>query len=372
MLVIFVTMKIGIIGTRGIPNRYGGFEQFVEFTAPALVAKGFDVTVYNSSLHPLQLKEWNGVKIITCNDPENLIGTAGQFIYDLNCIINCRSQHFDIILQLGYTSSSIWNFLLPSKSIIITNMDGLEWKRSKYSNPVKKFLKYAEAIAVRKSDFLIADSVGIQQYLLEKYNKQSEYIAYGALPFTPVDEVMLSEFGISPYKYNLLIARMESENNIEAILKGHLLANTSTPLLVVGNINNGYGSMLRKKYSSALIKFCDAIYDLTLLNHLRWYSHYYFHGHSVGGTNPSLLEAMAAGALIVAHNNIFNRSVLGDDAFYFETPEDIAAIINKQDSKEKYADIIQRNSAKIVSDYSWQKITNQLEMLFTNALTSKS
>lgn len=372
MQAIFVPMKIGIIGTRGIPNRYGGFEQFVEFTAPALVAKGFDVTVYNSSLHPLQLNEWNGVKIITCNDPENLIGTAGQFIYDLNCIINCRRQHFDIILQLGYTSSSIWNFLLPSKSIVITNMDGLEWKRSKYSNLVKKFLKYAEKIAARKSDFLIADSKGIQQYILETYNKQSAYIAYGALPFTPHDKTILNQFGVSPYKYNLLIARMEKENNIEAILKGHLLANTSTPLLVVGNTNNGYGRMLQKKYNSSSVKFCNAIYDLNLLNHLRWYSHYYFHGHSVGGTNPSLLEAMASGALIIAHNNIFNRSVLGDDAFYFETPEDITAIINKQDSKEKYADIIQRNSTKIAADYSWQKITNQLDTLFRNAFTSKS
>ena len=136
-------MKIGILGTRGIPNFYGGFEQFAQYLSEAFVKKGHEVHVYNSHTHPYEKNEWNGVKLIHCYDPENTIGTVGQFIYDLNCILDSRKREFDIILQLGYTSSSVWNWIFPKKSIIMTNMDGFEWKRSKYSKPVQQFLLFA-------------------------------------------------------------------------------------------------------------------------------------------------------------------------------------------------------------------------------------
>src|SRR5215469_9735731 len=154
-------MNIGIIGTRGIPNQYGGFEQFAEFIAPALVERGHAVTVYNSSLHPYKENNWKGVNLVHQYDAEGKLGTAGQFIYDFNCIKDSRKRKFDVILQLGYTSSSVWSFLFPKKSVLVTNMDGLEWKRTKYSKPVRRFLRYAEKWAATYSDFLIADSKGI-------------------------------------------------------------------------------------------------------------------------------------------------------------------------------------------------------------------
>ena len=124
-------MKIAIIGTRGIPNYHGGFEQFAEHFSTYLSQNKHEVIVYNSSNHPYQEKNYKGVNIKHCKDPEKLIGTVGQFIYDFNCIINTRKQNFDVILQLGYTSNSIWHKFLPKKAIIITNMDGLEWKKIK-------------------------------------------------------------------------------------------------------------------------------------------------------------------------------------------------------------------------------------------------
>ena len=124
-------MKIGILGTRGVPNYHGGFEQFAEYLSLGLLKRGLDVYVYNSHNHPYQEKIYKGVKIIHKNDPEHKLGTAGQFIYDLNCIRDSRKRNFDIIYQLGYTSSSIWWWLMPKKTIIVTNMDGLEWKRTK-------------------------------------------------------------------------------------------------------------------------------------------------------------------------------------------------------------------------------------------------
>jgi superfamily II DNA/RNA helicase len=124
-------MRIAILGTRGIPNFYGGFEQFAQYLSEDLVKKDHEVYVYNSHTHPYQKSEWNGVNIIHCKDPENIIGTAGQFIYDLNCILDSRKRNFDVILQLGYATTSIWFWLLPKKAVVITNMDGLEWRRSR-------------------------------------------------------------------------------------------------------------------------------------------------------------------------------------------------------------------------------------------------
>ena len=122
-----MSVRIAILGTRGIPNHYGGFEQLAEYLAPGLVAAGHDVTVYNSHNHLYQEKSWKGVHIRHCHDPEYMLGSAGQFIYDLNCLIDARRQQYDVILQLGYTSSSIWGWLFPRKSKIIYNLVGLVW-----------------------------------------------------------------------------------------------------------------------------------------------------------------------------------------------------------------------------------------------------
>lgn len=361
-------MKIGIIGTRGIPNQYGGYEQFVEFAAPELVKRGHEVYVYNSSLHPYQEKTWKGVHIISQKDPENRLGTAGQFVYDLNCILDARKRDFDIILQLGYTSSSIWSFLFPKRSLVMTNMDGLEWKRSKYNRAVQAFLRRAEKWAVLYSDYLIADSKGIQQYLEEKYQKPSAFIAYGASLITRPEEALLKEWGLEKFGYNLLIARMEPENNVETIIKGHLAAMDPKPLVLIGNFKNPFGSFLFKKYSGDRIQFRGPVYDMQALNSLRFYSYLYFHGHSVGGTNPSLLEAMASHALIVAHDNIFNRSVLEKDAFYFATEEDIMAILNEKPERGHHQQMVEHNAEKIRTQYSWAHIIDLLENYLKHAL----
>ena len=212
-------MKIAILGTRGIPNNYGGFEQFAQYLSVELVKSKHDVFVYNSSSHPYKKDTFQGVKIIHCYDPEDKVGTVGQFVYDLNCILDSRKRNFDVILQLGYTSSSIFNFLFK-KTRVVTNMDGLEWKRSKYSKAVQYFLKYAEKLAVLYSDVLIADSIGIKNYLDSKYNIDSIYIPYGADTIQEHDEDILTEYSLKPYQYDILIARLEPENSVKEIVEG--------------------------------------------------------------------------------------------------------------------------------------------------------
>lgn len=360
-------MKIGILGTRGIPNYHGGFEQFAEFFASYMAQKGHDVYVYCSSNHPYQEASFQGAHLIHCSDPEDSIGTAGQFIYDFHCIRDARNRNFDVLLQLGYTSNSVWYRLLPKKSKIVTNMDGLEWKRTKYNKWVRKFLKYAEAWAVKSSDYLISDSIGIQSYLKKAYNRDSQYIAYGATLFENPDQAALSNYQLEPYGYNMLIARLEPENNIETILDGATKASRKIPFLVVGkNDANAYGKYLTEKYRDYThIRFLGGVYDLGVLNSLRYYSRLYFHGHSVGGTNPSLLEAMASNALIIAHDNPFNQAILEEDAFYFSTADEVREYIETIQEKTSYNAFLNHNKNKITEFFSWERINSEYATYLT-------
>lgn len=363
-------MKIGIIGTRGIPNNYGGFEQCAEYLSLGLVEKGHDVTVYSSHRHSYSDSSWNKVHIIHCFDPEYLIGTAGQFIYDLNCILDTRRRKFDIILQLGYASNSIWGWLLPRSSVITMNMDGFEWKRTKFSTPVKLYLRFAEYLGVFFSNNLISDSIGIQNYILDRYKRTSVLIPYGALPMIGSDQNVLKEFGLEPFKYLMLVARIEPENSIEIILDGIIESGTIKPIIVIGNPSNKYGKYLITKYKDQPgIIFQGAVYDINKLNNLRHYAALYFHGHTVGGTNPSLLEAMASGSLICANDNVFNRHILEEDAYYFKTSDDISKLLNEISfGSEHHQNMIERNIAKIKEKYSWEEIVRLYEEHFTDIL----
>ncbi|RAR49724.1 DUF1972 domain-containing protein [Flavobacterium lacus] len=361
-------MKIAILGTRGIPNYYGGFEQFAEFFSVYLVQKGHEVYCYNSHNHKFQEKTFQGVNIIHQHDPEYKYGTFGQFIYDYNCIIDSRKRDFDIILQLGYTSNSIWFFLLPQKPIIITNMDGIEWKRSKYSRPVQQFLRFAERLAAISSDYLVSDSLGIQTFLKKRYKKDSTYIAYGAHPFTNPNETILEQYQVEKENFNMIMARFEPENNLEMVLDGVVKSNDSTPILVIGNHTTKYGEYLKNKYKNHnAIRFMGAIYNLEHLNNLRYFSKLYFHGHSVGGTNPSLLEAMASKALILAHNNNFNKGIIKQNGYYFANPEEVKNLlltIKKNDNLQ----FIQNNFEAIVNEFNWDKINGEYLSLFEQCM----
>jgi glycosyltransferase involved in cell wall biosynthesis len=364
-------MKIGIIGTRGIPNQYGGFEQFAGHLSVGLVEKGHEVIVYNSSLHPYKETEWNNVQIVHCKDWENSLGTVGQFFYDLNCIQDARRRNFDILLHLGYTSDSIWHRRWPRSAVNIVNMDGMEWKRSKYNQITRHFLKRAEGLAARNADTLIADSIGIQDYLKSEYNKPSSYIPYGATIFSTPNPASLQLLNLDPFQYSLLIARMEPENNIEPIINAYQESGLAEPLIIVGGITNSFGRFLSGKYSKENTRFVGAIYDQELLNNLRYHSKRYFHGHSVGGTNPSLLEAMACGCNIIAHDNIFNRAVLEKNAFFFSDQIQLASILKNGQDLQLIGERRECNLQKIKNHYSWDKIIGDYEAVMVAVVAGR-
>ena len=360
-------LKIAILGTRGIPNHYGGFEQLAESLSAGLVEKGHDVTVYSSHSHPYQEKKLNGVDIVHRFDPEKWMGSAGQFLYDLNCIRHARKNKFDVLLFLGYTSSSIWGKLYPKNTTIISNMDGLEWKRSKYSAKVKKFLLTAEKLAVKYSHHLIADSPVILSYLQNKYQSPVTYIPYGAAIIDTEDESTFASHDLCREHYYMLMARMEPENNIEMILDGFHASTSEKKFIVVGNIENKFGASMYKKFANdSRITFAGGIYTATTLHTLKKNSALYFHGHTVGGTNPSLLEAMASEALIAAHDNEFNRVSLQNDGLYFTSSEEITALIEASEKNTLTNQMITNNLSKIKDQYNWPSIIDQYEQFISD------
>jgi glycosyltransferase involved in cell wall biosynthesis len=208
---------------------------------------------------------------------------------------------------------------------------------------------------------MVADSIAIQAYLEERYGKAVEYISYAAAVPERFNDSILTTWGLQKHGFDLLIARMEPENNLAMILDGVVAATSTVPVIVIGNTNNRYGNFLLKRYADFQhIKFMQGLYDTDRLNALRRACRFYFHGHSVGGTNPSLLEAMAAGASIVAHDNRFNRAVLGENAMYFSSSAAIAACLHTDISSERTTANIERIQLHHRNDI----ITEQYEELF--------
>tara|TARA_Y100001935_G_scaffold1636_1_gene1473 strand:+ start:7437 stop:8549 length:1113 start_codon:yes stop_codon:yes gene_type:complete len=354
-------IKIGILGTRGIPNKYGGFEQFAQYLSESLVQNNFDVTVYNPHFHTQTKSIPKEIKIIHKWCPEKYFGAASHIIYDFLCLKDALKKDLDIVLELGYQSSSLSLFFVKKgSSKIIFNMDGMEWKRQKWSYTIKAFTKWAEKMAVMKADYLIADNDGIKKYIKNYYNKDSIMIPYGSTIFTNPKEDLIKKYNLIKKKYFLIISRIEPENNIEMILDGYVKSESLNKMIIVGNYNNKYGKFLLNKYKNYdKIFFLNGIYDMNIINNLRYFSKYYFHGHSVGGTNPSLLEAMACKVFIISHNNIFNKNVLGKDAYYFKTVEDVSSLlINTKSLEEKRDVFINNNINKINKIYNWSKINS--------------
>lgn len=375
-------MKIAFVSTRGIPNNYGGFEQFAEYISVGLVERGHEVMVYSPHYHPYQEKEYKGVKIKHIYSPEQWMGgSVGSFFYDYSCLKDAlKKEDFDIIYEAGYTSIIPayirFNVKDIKKPIFTTNMDGLEYKRTKFNPLVRKFVFWEEKMAVKHSHYLIADNMGIQDYYKEKYGKESKFLAYGADIHDDWDETLLKEYELEKNNYYMIVARLEPENNLVMAIEGYLKSkeNGKRPLIIVGKTNTPHGKELVKKYGQEkCVRFLGGIYDFKKINSVRHFAFAYFHGHSVGGTNPSLLEAMASGCFMLANDNVFNRAVLKENALYYGNADDVCGLLNKIDDEvcAKKEQLVKRNWEEIKTVYSWEKLVDEHEKYFNWLLNQK-
>jgi|HubBroStandDraft_1064217.scaffolds.fasta_scaffold51457_1 glycosyltransferase involved in cell wall biosynthesis len=351
-------MRLAILGARGIPARYGGFETFAEQLAIRLVERGHKVSVFCEKAEGT-CGQYKGVELRHAAAPR--LGPLSTLLYDAACLWQARSG-FDVIYMLGYGSSALcWLPRVWGNQVWI-NMDGLEWSRAKWGPIARCYLKCAEAIAMRTPDRIIADAAAIKANLQSRYRKlpPCDVIPYGCEIVSCADAERLDRFGLHPQSYYLVVCRFEPENHIKEVIEGFLDSDTPARLVLVGDSSrpSAYVRSLTG-YKDQRIQFTGPIYDVSLLQALRFFCRAYLHGHSVGGTNPSLLEAMGCGNIVIAHDNPFNREVLGDSGLFFSAPKDVIACIHTVDCGRADLARMKVNVVERVAEYyTWNRITD--------------
>ena len=366
-------IKVAIIGTAGVPGRYGGFETLAHQLVSKL-GRRFDLTVYcsNKFYAPYDRKqEWRKASLKYL--PLNANGVQ-SIPYDIISMVHAI-MNADVLLVLGVSGGIIFPFIkLFSRKKIVVNIDGLEWKRNKWGYWAKKFLKFSEYLAVRFSDAEITDNGAIEKYTADHYQSSSNLIEYGAdhVIKVPISEFDRKEYSFLSSLYTFGVCRIEPENNIHMILEAFSKMPEKV-LVMVGNWDNSkYGRDMREQYGECEnIHLLDPIYDQKGLDLLRSNCYVYIHGHSAGGTNPSLVEAMYLGLPIVAFDVSYNRATTEDRAFYFSSPEDIVDIVSKKKAVEYRGN---RLIMKIIADerYTWGIISEKYAKLIEATYYNRS
>lgn len=360
--------RLAILGTRGIPARYGGFETFAEQLSTRLAARGIDVTVFCPSPSPKNDGSYRGVRLKFVKFPA--LGKYSEMFWDARCF--CAAwRSYDVVYMLGLGGAfAAWAPRLFGARVWV-NTDGVEWKRSKFTGPQRAYLALAEALSVLFASRIIADASAIAEYLRKRYHglKKLSTIAYGAdIPTVDPERKLIAEWGLEPDGYCLVVCRLEPENHVREIVEGFEQSTSSLPLVVVGNVDtpNAYVRALLANRSTR-VRFVGAVYDSEKLTALRFYARVYLHGHSVGGTNPSLLEAMACSNLVIAQDNPFNREVLADTGLFFTTSSELASRIDAIDSGEISAQELRiAASDRIRQHYLWDQIAESYSQLLAN------
>jgi glycosyltransferase involved in cell wall biosynthesis len=327
-------MHVLILGTRGIPSKHSGFETFAQDFSLFLRARGHDVTVYcqvDKAEH-FREDEWNGIRRVMIPAGE---GSLGTILFDWHAIRHSMREK-GVVLTLGY-NTGVFNAMYRLRGVSnLMNMDGIEWRRQKWSRIARAWFWINEWAGARVATHLVADHPEIGKHLLRHTSpRKITVIPYGADLVTSAPVELVHRYGLLPKKYYLLIARPEPENSILQIVQGYSLKRRGIPLVILGKYSRDGTSYQNKVLDAAgpEIKFLGAIFDRDIVRALRFHARAYVHGHSVGGTNPSLVESLAAGNAVIAHDNSFNRWVAGEGARYFKSPGDLMEILESLDGE---------------------------------------
>lgn len=360
--------RIAILGTVGVPANYGGFETLAENLVGRLRDE-FAFTVYCSKPEYAEHPQTHaGASLVYL--PLRANG-AQSIPYDILSLV-LAAQRFDGLLLLGVSGCvALPLFRLFSRKTLIVNIDGLEWRREKWSGPLKWFLKFSEAMAVRFADHVITDNKVIQDYVASEYGRASELIAYGGDQASQValDAQDQQTWPFTAGAYSFSVCRIEPENNIHLILEAY--AGSGLTLVIVGNWQNSpYGIELRQAYATyANINLLDPIYEPDRLNRLRSNCALYVHGHSAGGTNPSLVEAMWLGLPVMAFDVNFNRETTEGSGQYFGTADELrrlaADLLGQEDARRALGAAMHEIAFR---RYRWEVIARQYSGLIQRAL----
>jgi len=366
-------MHVLILGTRGLPAAHGGFETFAHDLALFLVAKNHEVTVYCQEQSGEATREdvWNGVRRVLIPAGN---GSRASIGFDWASVSHA-SKTPGVALTLGY-NTAIFNLLFWARGKpTLMNMDGIEWQRDKWSRTQRLWLWFNEWAGATISQHLVADHPEIGKHLSRHTSPAKiTVIPYGADPILSAPIEPVSAYGLKSRSYDLVIARPEPENSIMEIVQAHGRSQRPYPLVMLGNYEGSAGDYRRRVVEAAgpNVIFLGAIYDRDIVGALRFHSRAYIHGHRVGGTNPSLVESLASGSAIVAHNNRFTRWVAGSSARYFDGVDDLAEILDDLDSDPGQLVSMQAGSRKQHEQHFTKvRILGDYEKLLLEVATAK-
>ncbi len=359
-------LKIALIGTRGVPAQYGGFETCVEEVGKRLAAKGHEVTVYcRNSYYDEKKKTHLGMKLVHL--PNMRKKSLDTLSHTFLSVCHCAIRRYDVYMVFNAANSFL---LLPLRLLgrkISINTDGLEWKRSKWGFWGRQYYRAAEKVACLMADRLVSDSRGIREYYEKTHRTESVEIAYGAFLQHCERPNRLGELGVRPGEYFLQITRFEPENHPLLTIQAFKKLNTDKKLVLVGG--NPYPTEYTRRIESEgddRVLLPGFIYDQELLKELWCFCHAYVHGNSVGGTNPALLQSMASGSFVMAVENPFNRDVLADcGSYYAPAPDSLAERMQwSLDNADALDDFRGKARRRIEAHYCWDKVADQYEHLF--------
>lgn len=380
--------NVFIVGCKGIPAQYGGYETFVEQLTYNQIDNNIKYHVACMS-NNFEEFEHNGARCFNVKVPN--IGPAKAVYYDVKALkeiikyIKKNNIEKGIVYVLACRIGPFFNKYVKKLHKlgfkVYVNPDGHEWKRAKWNCLIRKYWKISEKLMVKHADLLICDSVNIEKYIksdYKKYNPKTTFIAYGADTTksslknnSKVLNDWYKKFDIKSNEYYLIVGRFVPENNYETVIKEFMKSKSKKDLVIVTNVekNKFYGSLKENTNfeNDKRIKFVGTVYDKELIKKIRENAYGYFHGHEVGGTNPSLLEALAATKLNLLLNVGFNKEVAEDGALYWNKNDgNLAKLINKADKlSEKDIKELDKKSTKRITDlYSWEKIVDEYETLF--------
>lgn len=382
-----------IIGSKGIPAKYGGFETFVEKLTE--FQKDKDIQYYVACMRENSAKsgitedvfEHNGATCFNIDVPN--IGPARAIVYDiaaLNKAIEIAKKNKDeapvfyiLACRIGPFISNLKKKIKALGGTLMVNPDGHEWLRAKWSLPVRKYWKHSERLMVKHADLLICDSKNIEKYIqtdYTRYQPNTTYIAYGTdttrSQLTSSDEKVRSwydEKGVRENEYYLVVGRFVPENNYEAMLRGFMKSNSKKDFVLITNVEqNKFYEKLRQETGfdkDPRVKFVGTVYDQELLKYIREHAFAYLHGHEVGGTNPSLLEALSSTKLNLLLDVGFNREV-GEDGVMYWKKDELAQIIDKAEQLDNTAieKLDHQSSQRINQSFTWEKIVSEYEKVF--------
>jgi glycosyltransferase involved in cell wall biosynthesis len=359
-------VRIALVGSRGIPCTYGGFETFAERLSVGLIGKGHDVIVYGhlDSLSKKQEQDFKGIHCINLAAPS--IRAFQKPVLSFKATFHSLKKKPDIVFFLGVSAAPFAFISRLAGAKTVVNLDGVEWKRGKWGRLGRLYLKLSERIAAKTCRAVVADSLALVDIYRQLYSVDSVFIPYGADVAESVPDDALRDFGLEARGYILQSCRLEPENNVHLVIEGYLKSKKVFPLVILGDapLGDAYKARLMNLADSR-VRFLGSVYG-PAYKQIVAHSALYIHAHEVGGTNPSLLEAMAAGIAPLYLDVPFNREVVGEVGFPFV--KDASSLSTLIDEMTRLLEEVESRSIRakeiIRERYSWESVVDSYEKLF--------